>query len=85
MFQSHKALNRKMDQFIWSYPSENGNDIGWQLIKTSDSGGCHLLASVVGSENAYQVIAGDLTMDGIYDNLQSAKKAAEKYIFQYFG
>ena len=86
MFQSHKASYYQMDNFIWVYASENGHDIGWQLIKASDANDCNKhLASVVGSEDAYQVIAGDLIMDGIYDNLPAAKKAAEKYILQFIG
>lgn len=82
MFESHKALYYKMQDFFWSYTSENGHDIGWQLSRTSDN---EPLASIVGSENAYQIIAGDLLMDGTYDNLAAAKRAAEKYILQFIG
>ncbi len=82
MYQSHQTSYRRLRHLVWVYDQINGSDIGWRLARSPDIPGDCPNIQVVGSEGAYQVLDDGTPIVGLYDKLETAKKAAESHLMQ---
>ena len=79
MFQTHKAFNRRIQDYHWIYNESNGADIGWMLSKSDDIVDYDPTGvQVVGGEGAYQIVVSGEPSEGLFNELEQAKRAAEK-------